>query len=373
MNEWHYPRPELAQHYLQLITLGISSSLAIIAPRRKGKTLFILQDLVPFAQRNKFLPIYASLWQNINAPHEGIITALEEAIENLDSKLKFNRLLDAQIKKTTLSNELIGSMEVEFATNPSRPSPKELSYLEKLMGQLEKKAKGKTILLLIDEVQHLVTSKEFESLTHTLRTMLDKRQGRVKSIFTGSSRHYMNILFNESQSPFYHFVETLNFPDLDEKFIEFLRKKLATEYGIITAIKPLKDAFIQLDYSPYWIMKMISQIITFKINVPTAFDHIQNLIEIAEQFEYTAKKLKPIDCIIFLALCDKKNPFSKELLREIDTATEIKGIASNIQRSIKRLSEMQLISQIRKGEYYIEKPGLKNYLVQIMIKKKLTY
>lgn len=364
MDEWHFPRPELADHYLNLLELGISSSLAIIAPRRKGKTLFVLQDLAPLAQKRNYLPVYASLWQNINAPHEGLILALEEAVQAIDKRATLKRLLNAKIKKTTVSNELLGKMEVEFANAPAKANNKELAYLEQLLGELEKKAGKKTVLLLIDEVQHLSTSKVFDPLTHTLRTMLDKRQGRVKSIFTGSSRHYMNLLFNESQSPFYHFVETVPFPDLDEKFIAFLSAKLSEEHGIDAGQQALKKAFERLDHSPYWMMKIIAHMVTFKQSLPKAEEYILQLMEAAEGFATLAKKMRPVDRIVFLALCDGKNPFSKELMARIDRKTDVKGVAPNIQRSIKRLSEANLISQTRKGEYHIEKPGLKRYITR---------
>ena len=72
MEGWHYPRTELAEQYLGLLALGISSSLAIIAPRRKGKTLFILQDLAPLSQKKNYIPVYASLWQNMSADLIGV-------------------------------------------------------------------------------------------------------------------------------------------------------------------------------------------------------------------------------------------------------------------------------------------------------------
>lgn len=364
MEHWHYPREDLAEHYLNMLSLGISSSFAIIAPRRKGKTLFILQDLAPAAHKKKYIPVYASLWQNINAPHEGLIIALEEAIATLNKKTTLNRLLKANITKTTISNELLGKMEIEFSRNPSRASVAELTYLEQLLTNLEALAGKRTILLLIDEVQHLSTSKAFDPLTHALRTMLDKRQGRVKSIFTGSSRHYMNLLFNESQSPFYHFVEAIPFPDLEGSFIEFLRLKLSKEHRITVALQPMNKAFIQLDYSPYWMMKVIAHMITFKANVKNALDHVLLLMEAAEGYSGIAKKMKPIDCIIFLALSAGQNPFSKALMAKINQQTSVKGVPSNIQRAIHRLSEAGLISQMHKGEYNIEKPGLTHYLEQ---------
>src|SRR5205809_2329978 len=177
MDIWYYPRIELAEKYLKVLNVGISSNLAIIAPRRKGKTLFVLNDVSSLARKENYIPVYASLWQNINAPHEGLLLAFEEAVEALDKKLSFSRLLSTKIKKTSLSNELIGKVEVEFAENPKKPDNKDLILLDQLLTKLQKKAKSKTVLLLIDEIQHLATSHHFDSLTHALRTMLDKRLG----------------------------------------------------------------------------------------------------------------------------------------------------------------------------------------------------
>ncbi len=364
MNNWHFPRPQLAQHYLDILALGISSNLAIIAPRRKGKTLFVLQDISPLAEKNKYLPVYASLWQNINAPHEGLILAIEDAIEALDKRAPISRLLKAKIKRTTVSNELLGKMEVEFADKATKVTSKELLLLEKRLEELQKKAGKKTVLLLIDEVQHLATSSLFDPLTHALRTMLDKRQGCVKTIFTGSSRHYMNLLFNESQSPFYHFVETVPFPDLGEEFINFLITRLDQEHSISISQKSLGQAFNAIDQSPYWMMKLVAHMLTFGSDIDSAQEYILELLEAAEGFEDIAKRMKAIDKIVYLALSDSKNPFSKKLLSKIDKETSVKGIPSNIQRAIKRLAQQNLISQMDKGTYHIEKPGLKRYLLE---------
>lgn len=362
MDGWHYPRHDLAEHYLGLLALGISANFAIVAPRRRGKTLFVLQDLAPLAQKKGYLPVYASLWQNINTPHEGLIVALEEAIASVDKRTPFSRLLKAKIRRASVSNEILGSMEIEFADRPIQARSQELTYLEQLLAALEEKAGRRTILLLIDEVQHLSTSSQFDALAHTLRTMLDKRQGRVKSVFTGSSRHYMNLLFNEAQSPFYHFVELLPFPELPDEFVGFVRDKLASGYQIAVPIQPLRKAFDQLDRSPYWMMKLISHLITYKKTVAESVDFVLQLMEAAEGLQATAENMKAIDRVVFLGLCEGLTPFSREMLARIETQTEVKGIAPNVQRAISRLSEANLISQIQKGQYIIEKPGLRRYL-----------
>lgn len=365
MDIWYYSRIELAKKYLKILNIGISSNLAIIAPRRKGKTLFVLNDISSAARKENYIPVYASLWQNINAPHEGLILALEEALEALDKKISFSRILSKEIKKTSLGNELIGKVEVEFADNPKKPDNKDLILLDQLLTKLQKKAKKKTVLLLIDEIQHLATSAHFDPLAHALRTMLDKRSGKVKTIFTGSSRHYMNLLFNESKSPFYHFVETVPFPDLDDEFISFLSGNLRKRHDISLSIEELRRAFFAVDQSPYWMMKVISHMITFDETLNNSVDYVLQLIEVAEGFELIAKKLKPIDKIIFLALSSGNSPFSKDLLEKIDRETDVKGVYPNVQRSLKRLIERHLVTQISKGEYKIEKPGFKEYLMKI--------
>lgn len=364
MTSWHFPRPNLATHYLNILDLGVSAHLAIIAPRRKGKTLFMLRDLAPLASQKRYLPIYASFWQNTNEPHEALISALLEAESQITQKNAFKRTLNQKIKSIAVSNDLLGRMEVEFAHQPQEIRTTRLQLFEKLLNRVNEKSGKRTLLLLIDEVQHLATTDAFDPFTHALRTLLDKHQGQIKTIFTGSSRHYMNLLFNATKSPFYHFVETLPFPDLDDHFLLFLSDKLDQEYGIEITLKTLRQTFASYDFSPYWLMKFISHLITFGPDVKQSQEYIQALLEASEGFEDIAKRMKPIDHIVFLALSNGKSPFSKSLLTQIDQKTQIKGIVANVQRSLKRLCEQHLISQIQKGEYYIEKPGLKRYLQQ---------
>ena len=363
MDVWYYPRQSLAEKYLKILEVGISSNLAIIAPRRKGKTLFVLNDISTLARKENYFPVYASLWQNINSPHEGLILALEESIEALDKQITIGRLLKMKIKKTSLGNELIGKIEVEFADSPKKPTSRDLILLDQLLGRLQGKVKHKKLLLLIDEVQHLATSSHFDSLTHALRTMLDKRLGKIKTIFTGSSRHYMNLLFNESQSPFYHFVETVPFPELGDEFLTFISENLRKRHKISTSIKSLTHAFSAVDQSPYWMMKIISHMITFDENINASINYVSQLIEAAEGFDRIKKAMKPVDKIVFLALSSGKSPFSKELLAKIERETPVKGIYPNVQRSLQRLIEQHLISQVEKGQYKIEKPGFKKYLL----------
>lgn len=362
MNEWHFSRPDLATKLLKIFEVGITSNIALIAPRRKGKTLFLLSDLAPQAETHAYIPIYASLWQNMDSPHEGLIDALDEAVRTISNKSVLKRLFDAKIKKATVSNELLGKMDIEFSGTPQKAQPDDLMRLDRLIGELVRLAKDKTVLLMVDEIQHLSTSASFDPLAHALRTALDKRQGVVKTVFTGSSRHYMNLLFNESKSPFYHFVDQVPFPDLEVEFIEFLRKKLHHEYSLSFAISALQQAFEDFDHSPYWMMKMISYLVTFENRLKEAVEYTMVVMEASEGFADLAKTMKPIDIIVYKALCENKSPFTEDMLKTIEKDTELKGIASNVQRSINRLKSANVISQTVSRSYRVEKPGLRKFL-----------
>lgn len=127
----------------------------------------------------------------------------------------------------------------------------------------------------------------------------------------------------------------------------------------------LRRAFAAVGQSPYWMMKLISHMITFEETLNTSLNYVLQLIEAAEGFEQIAKKLRPIDKIVFLALSSGNSPFSKELLQKIDRETSVKGVYPNVQRALRRLIEQHLVTQITKGEYEIEKPGFKEYLTKV--------
>lgn len=77
---WHYPRSKLAQEVLGNFELGTLSRGTIFAPRRKGKTEFILRDLLSLARKRARAAVYANLWDDKDNPHRALAIALKEAV-----------------------------------------------------------------------------------------------------------------------------------------------------------------------------------------------------------------------------------------------------------------------------------------------------
>ncbi|TDR81363.1 hypothetical protein [Paludibacterium purpuratum] len=55
-----HPREQLAQSVLRMLTAGLSSALTLFAPRRMGKTEFLVKDLMPLAENNGWRVFYYS-------------------------------------------------------------------------------------------------------------------------------------------------------------------------------------------------------------------------------------------------------------------------------------------------------------------------
>lgn len=47
--DWHFPRKDLTENVLTAYETGPSNTLTLFAPRRMGKTEFVLYDLIPAA------------------------------------------------------------------------------------------------------------------------------------------------------------------------------------------------------------------------------------------------------------------------------------------------------------------------------------
>ena len=73
---WHFARPELAEHHLRALDLGLISATALHARRRMGKTEFLTQDLTPAAEEHGYVVGYCNLWQEDRDPAEAIAEAI---------------------------------------------------------------------------------------------------------------------------------------------------------------------------------------------------------------------------------------------------------------------------------------------------------
>ena len=78
---WHFERSALTERVLDVLTRGPVRALSLFAPRRAGKTEFLIRDLAPGAEARGHRVIYASFWQAPLSPLAVLLQALEKSLE----------------------------------------------------------------------------------------------------------------------------------------------------------------------------------------------------------------------------------------------------------------------------------------------------
>src|SRR6202034_1147237 len=216
--QWHFPRPKLAQSYLMLLRDGSGDPICLQAPRRLGKTTFLLTEVIPAAIKAGYLPVYVDVWQHRSDPMAAINYGLQEAIDNIEVP---GSTLGKRLK-TKVNKVGIGSASIELGDEPKRHRPDSpLLLVDFLLKSLIRTAK-KPILLLLDEIQELAIAKDGESVVSALRSAITKSKSSVRVIFTGSNQDRLRELFSRSRAALYEGASLLNFPHLDSNFLKFV-------------------------------------------------------------------------------------------------------------------------------------------------------
>ena len=117
--QWHFPRPKLAQSYLTLLRDGSGDPICLQAPRRLGKTTFLLTEVIPAAIKAGYLPVYVDVWQHRSDPMAAINYGLQEAIDNIEVP---GSTLGKRLK-TKVNKVGIGSASIELGDEPARHRP----------------------------------------------------------------------------------------------------------------------------------------------------------------------------------------------------------------------------------------------------------
>jgi len=247
--DWHYPRKDLTEKVLIAYDQGLSDTLTLFAPRRMGKTEFVLLDLIPAAAQRGYTPVYVSFWENKDDPTSSLLAAINVALEGSSWwKRTTKKIASARLSvHANAAGEFGGSLDVSKAAG-SANDPDTLRALKEALSTLA--AKHDRILLCLDEAQHLATRPEFENLVFFLRTFLDQNRKRVRVMYTGSSRDGLRKLFNKRKAALFQSSSQIDLPQLGSGFVEHMRQcyKQATSQDF--SLRDGLIAFSTLNYVP---------------------------------------------------------------------------------------------------------------------------
>ena len=222
MDPWHYPRPELANAYLDAFGLGLTSARGLFARRRMGKTEFLCKDLLPAAVERGILVAYTNLWDT-STPDIALVSALAEALEprGLSAVLA---ALGKPVRKIKASAKIPGGVEGSIEAELAQLHAESSATMREVLRQLDRQKMP--LVLVIDEAQVLAKA-EHSTFAHALRAALDIRKERIKVVFAGSSETTLRGMFARSSEPFYNWAPLEPFPLLGEEFVAFTIDRIA--------------------------------------------------------------------------------------------------------------------------------------------------
>lgn len=354
----YFPRSELANRLLTSLRDGITHALTLFAPRRMGKTQFLLNDVKPLAEPMGFNTFYFSFMEKSEGEIKRafIYDLLQWLEKSTSGKHKFSQALK-QIK----SIELLGlGLELESENKAFSVS------VSGLLNELAEKSE-KPILLLLDEVQELARTKGSEDFIRSLRTGLDIHQHKIKVIFTGSSTNGLRSMFNDNKAPFFHFAHALDFPNLKQDFTDFL----ADIYHQRTGKEIDKAAFYQLferfHFTPLY-MRSIAQdmIINPELSLEQAAEH--RLSQMAELSE-TSKEWRGLSAlereILSLVAGGNFEPYRKETRASLAQRLGVEDVsASTVQSKLKKLERAELITRGANKIIQINNPHFQMWIIE---------
>ncbi len=364
---WHFRREELAAQVLDTLARGPVQALSLFAPRRAGKTEFLVQDLAPYAEARGHRVIYASFWQAPLSPLAVLLHALERSRDGGSLAGRIRASASKLAPKMKLSVAIPGTgtgakAEIDLGRLKGEPPTELLLHLDDLLGQLSNETRP--TILLLDEVQELARARSNAPLVAALRTGLDKRRDGLAAVLTGSSRVGLAAMFSRREAPFFHFATPIDLPALGKPFVDHIARVFQRTANRFLDSDAMFDAFGRLHRNPYFFRLLVQTMLYDpEHSVESALEHVRE--RIADDLGYPEAwlALTPLQRATARALATgAARPFSQAFRDALGVELgEEPPSAARVQSALRRLERLGLVDTVR-GAWELADPGLGGWI-----------
>jgi hypothetical protein len=353
MSTWHYPRKELAQNYLNQLNSGLNS-IAIFAERRKGKTEFLLEDLAPVADAMGYRTAYINFWEKRSDPVHCIIQGIRRSLETQSPRILSRWKKEISFKVAGLQAKVTSDLE-----QMPNVLGEALDYLIKPKGG---------VVVMFDEIQQLASSNDNGELIATLRTFLDTNKRKVRAVFTGSSQDRLNKLFRHQKAAFYRGASLVDFPDMDEDFVNFLIERFQYLSKRKLSANKAYVIFRHHNRSPFIIVDLLQTMLREGIfNVDEGYKFYLANNDPDEEYRELWESMKLVDQLLIKEIILHSKPLyhkdTYELLGDIMGVSKVGR--GTLQHSISRLREQGILNSVGHGQWELESKEFEMYVTSI--------
>ncbi|HTH59839.1 MAG TPA: hypothetical protein VL689_06740 [Paraburkholderia sp.] len=348
---WHFPRPELAQAYLNAFALGLTAARGLFARRRMGKTEFLCKDLLPAAVEKGYLVAYTNLWDTAT-PDIAIVAALAEALEPRGLRAVLTAL-GKPVRKLKASAGVPGVAEGSVEAELSQLDADSAATLREVLRQLDRQKKP--LLLVIDEAQ-VLAREEHGAFAHALRAALDIRKDRIKVVFAGSSETTLRDMFARSSEPFYNWAPLEPFPLLGDEFVAFTIKLMNSLARNTLTLAHGKHAFEALHRTPEFFKRFVERFMLYQTQgVDAALEHTKETVFSDEHFLKQWRASNPADqAVLTLIASGEADLHSAAGLERVGTLIDRPATRSTVGHALRRLQDANAVTRLAHGRYRIE-------------------
>jgi AAA domain len=367
-----YRRPELAsQMATQLLNPGVldeglRSGLFLSGLRRTGKTTFLVNDLIPALEEAGALVIYVDLWSDTQtSPAALVLAALRKTLAELQTPA--SSILQ---KLKRVGGVDFGALGFKFGFKLDSVGTVSGPTLAQALTEVVDLSKT-NVVLIVDEVQHAITSDEGNQMLLALKSARDAinprpgTPGHFIFIGTGSHRALVSELTARRNQAFAG-AASVPYPVLSGEYVGHLLQRLAQEGATrLPSLAVAIQAFATLGHRPEEMLKALRQL---KLHLPPNGDPDEHLPVIAATLRSTAadielmkvEQLGSLATAIFERIAstdgDVRGVFSAEAAADYTKAIGREVRVDEIQPVVNELLAANLIMRRGHGMYGVTDP-----------------
>ena len=337
-------------------------NVALISPRRLGKSGLIFHTFEQAEIKNHYTPIYVDIYSTGNLSEfahslsAAIISSLQSEPKWVDKLSAFLKSLRVGFRLDPVSGEPTFDLSIGQIEYPEKTIRELFEYMETL---------EKPCVLAIDEFQQI---REYpENNTEAYIRTLVQQCSKTTFVFCGSKRHIMTDMFFSPSKPFFQSVISLSLHPIPmDRYIEFAGKLFA-ERGRFLDEFTAEMAYRMFDGCTWYVQMMMNELFALTerglVCTPEYVDFAWENIIMAQEDRYRS---------ILHSLAPKQ----RELLKAIAKDKTVEGItsadfvrrhsltsASSVQAALKPLLKSDIVT-CEEGVYRIYDYFFADYLAK---------
>lgn len=375
-----FHRPELARGYCEALQgtgiMDARSGLFLAAPRRTGKSTFLREDLLPALDKLGWTAVYVDLWTEKEASPAVLI-----AREVRKSLSRFSGAITKLAKAAGIERVTVfGALSLSMA---SLSLPENVSLADALEALVE--ASGKPAVLIVDEAQHALNSKEGMDAMFGLKAARDRlNQGtegqRLFLVFTGSNQDKLTQLVLKRNQPFFG-CRITKFPKLGKEFSDAYTDDINLKLAVTNQFNKddVFEAFKLVGHRPELLRGIISDLAldgaaeNLAVELKAEASSFQGHVWGAMESEFAA--LSPAQRAVLERMLQtgaKYAPFTEDSLKAYSALAGQEIDAAAAQGALKGLRDKNLVWQAAYGDYALEDESMATWYQHRIKSKSLS-